>query len=78
MLKIEALRCELIKISEEVGKHAMVAKKSKISVAYLSQIRKGKNVTLDSSPNKDLISGLITTYRQIGEAQISALTKALK
>tara|TARA_R110000851_G_scaffold299049_1_gene454901 strand:- start:102 stop:338 length:237 start_codon:yes stop_codon:yes gene_type:complete len=78
MLKIEALRSELIKVSEEVGKHSLVAKESKISVTYLSQIRNGKNVTLDSLPNKDLITNLILIYRKLGQEQILALTKALK
>ena len=43
MLKVEALRDELVKVSQEVGKHKEVAEKAGISVAYLAQIRQGKN-----------------------------------
>ena len=78
MLEIESLRYELVTVSEKVGRHALVAEIAKISVTYLSQIRKGTNVTLDSSQNKELMSSLITIYRKIGEEQIEALTKALK
>lgn len=78
MLEIESLRYELVKVADEVGKHSLVAEKAEISVTYLSQIRKGTNVTLDSSNNQDLISSLILIYRKLGRDQIIALTKALK
>ena len=78
MLEIESLRYELVTVSEKVGRHALVAEIAKISVTYLSQIRKGKNVTLDSSQNKKLMSSLINIYSKIGEETIEEITIALK
>lgn len=78
MLDIESLRFELVKVSEQVGRHSLVAEKENISVTYLSQIRKGTNVTLDNANNKDLINRLITIYRKIGQEQINSLKNVLQ
>ena len=78
MLGIEALRDELVKLAEQVGKHKEVAEIASISVAYLSQIRSGANVTLDNEKNRELVKSLITIYRRLGEDKIEALTEALK
>ena len=78
MLDIESLRYELVKVSTKVKKHSVVADKANISVTYLSQIRNGTNVTLDSSQNKGLISNLITIYRKLGAEEIRQLTIAIK
>ena len=78
MLDIEALRYELQKVSEVVEKHTKVAEKAGISVKYLEQIRKGKNVTLDNEKNRLLISSLIAIYRKIGKDKINALVLAIE
>ena len=78
MLEIESLRYELVKVSKKVKRHSVVADKANISVTYLHQIRKGTNVTLDSSQNQGLISNLITIYRKLGVEEIRQLKKALQ
>jgi hypothetical protein len=78
MLDIESLRYELVKVANAVEKHSLVAAKQGISTTYLSQIRKGTNVTLDNTNNKELISRLITTYRELGKEKINSITIALK
>lgn len=78
MLELEALRDELVKLAEQVGKHKEVAEIANISVAYLSQIRSGANVTLNIEKNRELVKSLIGIYRQLGKEKIEALTEVLK
>ena len=77
MLKVEALRDELVKVSKEVGKHKEVSEKAGISVAYLDQIRKGKNAKTEKEENKKLLKLLISIYRSIGENKLNALKQVL-
>jgi transcriptional regulator with XRE-family HTH domain len=77
MLKVEALRDELVKVSQEVGKHKEVSEKAGISVAYLDQIRKGKNAKTEKEENKKLLKLLISIYRSIGKDKLNALKQVL-
>jgi len=77
MLKVEALRDELVKVSQEVGKHKEVAEKAGISVVYLAQIRQGKNAKTEKKENKNLLKLLISIYRSIGKDKLNALKQVL-
>lgn len=77
MLKVEALRDELIKVSQEVGKHKEVAVKAGISVAYLAQIRQGKNAKTEKEENTILLNLLISIYRSLGKDKLNALNQVL-
>jgi len=77
MLKVEALRDELVKVSQEVGKHKEVAEKAGISVAYLAQIRQGKNAKTEKEENTILLNLLISIYRSLGKDKLNALKQVL-
>ena len=77
MVKIEALRYELIEIANEVGKHKEVAEMAGISVAYLGQIRQGTNAKTDNNENIALVELLISTYRKVGKDKIIATYKVI-
>jgi len=76
-MKIEALRYELVKVAKEVGNHKIVAEIAGISIAYLAQIRTGKNAKLDTDENINLLSALIKIYRNIGKTKINSLNRVL-
>jgi hypothetical protein len=77
MVRIEALRHELIEVSQEVAKHKEVAEIAGISVAYLGQIRGGTNAKTDNNENIALIKLLISTYRKVGKDKIIATYKVI-
>jgi len=77
MLKVEALRDELVKVSK-VGFHKKVAAESGISVGYLDQIKNGKNAKTEKEENRTLLRLLILNYRRIGRNKIYELEEALK
>ena len=77
MLKIEDLRAELGLVSTTVENHKKVAKKAKISVPYLLQIRTGKNAKKDTEENRKLLSQLLSIYRKIGRKKEKELQKVL-
>lgn len=78
MLKIEALREELVQIASVTEEHEEVARKSQISTSYLRQIRQGKNAKLDTQANRELVKQLINIYRRIAIRKGLILENVLK
>jgi transcriptional regulator with XRE-family HTH domain len=77
MLNIDSLRSELVMVANVIKEHAEVAEKVGISVGYLTQIRQGKNATLDDEKNRKLLKKIICTYREIGRKKETELQKVL-
>ena len=66
-MNLEDLRFELRIVSDiaRYGVHQKVADRCDINREYLWQIRKGKNVFVDSVENRKLLQKIINTYRSI-------------
>ena len=78
MLKIEALRDELILVANVVKDHKEVAETTNNSLSFLAQIRSGKNVKANTKKNIQLIQNLIDAYRKIGWKKNQELEKVLQ
>ena len=74
-MNLEELRYELKVVSDRVrhGVHQMVADECGINREYLYQIRRGKNVFVDSVENRKLLQKLIDIYRKIDREYFEGL-----
>ena len=68
-MNLEELRYELRVVADRVphGSHQKVADNCGIHREYLYQIRRGKNVFVDSVDNRKLFQKIINTYRKIDQ-----------
>ena len=64
-MNLEQLRYELRVVADNArhGVHQKVADRCNINREYLRQIRKGKNLFVDSEENRKLILQIIDAYR---------------
>lgn len=74
---MEHLLQELHLVSElaPTGSHSKVAEENHISLQYLWEIRKGKNMKSDTPENRKTMSNLIISYRRIIEKYKRELNK---
>lgn len=74
---MDELLQELQLVSEAApkGSHVNVAKECGISAEYLWQIRAGRNMTSDTSENRETMKNLISEYRRIIRAYQQILSQ---
>ena len=77
MINIEALRDELVLVANVVGEHKAVAEATNNSISFVTQIRNGTNVKINTEKNQQLIQRLIDAYRKVGRRKNEALEKVL-
>lgn len=78
-MKLEEIRADIVELSSIApqGSHTRVAKKVRISVAYLTQIRRGENAKTENANNITLLRKIRKEYKKIVSLKVKELQQKL-
>lgn len=74
-ISIKLQELQLVSKKVPTGCHIEVAEKLNISISYCLQIRKGKNMTVDSEENRKFMQKMINEYRKLIKNEAERLAK---